>query len=156
MNDQQQALRRELLDELEWEPDLGASDLDLTVANDGVVTITGIAENYAQKVAAERAVKRVKGVHAVVNDIDVRMPIPHEQGDPELAAAVVHALERAAGVPHDRIRARVSEGWVRLEGEVNRNDERTAAEQALHRLPGIRGITNLLTIAPPEPCPLCC
>jgi len=149
MSVQQQALRQELLDVLEWEPKLGASRLDIAVADDGVVTITGIVDNYAQKVAAERAVKRVRGVHAVVNDLDVRASMSHEPGDPALAAAVVQALERDAWVPHERIRVRVSEGWVRLEGEVDRNYERTAAEKALYRLGGLRGITNLIKVAPP-------
>jgi osmotically-inducible protein OsmY len=142
----QQALRRELLDELEWDEKLGAARLDVIVEDDGVVVITGIAESYAQKVAAERAVKRVRGVHAVVNDVDVRVPGHHEPSDTELATAVVQALERDAWAPHERIWARVSEGWVRLEGEVDRNFERSAAEKALYRLPGLRGITNLITV----------
>lgn len=148
MSVQQQALRQELLDELEWEPKLGASRLDIAVADDGVVTITGMVENYAQKIAAERAVKRVKGVHAVVNDVDVRASMPHEPGDPQLAAAVVQALEQDAWVPHQKIRVRVSEGWVRLEGEVDRNYEPSAAEKALYRLAGVKGITNLITVRP--------
>ncbi len=148
MNIQQETLRRELLDELEWEPRLGASQLDVTVAHDGVVTLTGVVESYAQKVVAERAVKRVKGVHAVVNDVDVKLPASHERADTELGEAVVEALEWDVLVPHDKIQVRVSDGWVRLEGEVNWNYQRTAAEEAVHRLTGVKGVTNLITVKP--------
>lgn len=145
---QQEALRRELLDELEWEPKLGTSKLDVAVAHDGVVTISGVVGSYAQKVAAECAVKRVRGVHAVVNDVDVRLPTAHERADAELAAAVVEALEQDVLVPDERIRARVADGWVRLEGEVAWQYQRTAAEEAVHRLTGVKGITNLITVKP--------
>lgn len=148
MNVQQQSLRAELLDELEWEPSLGASRLDVAVGEDGVVTLTGLAGSYAQKVAAERAVKRVKGVHAVVNDVDVRLPMFHERTDTQLADSAVQALEWDVLVPHDKLQIRVSEGWVRLEGKVDCNYQRTAAEEALHRLTGVKGITNLITVTP--------
>lgn len=148
MNVQQQALRRELIEELEWDRSLGASRLDVAVAHDGVVTLTGVVESYARKVAAERAVKRVKGVHAVVNDVDVKLPMSHERTETELADAVVQALERDVLVPHEKIQARVSEGWVRLEGDVDWNYQRTAAEEALHRLTGVKGISNLITVTP--------
>ncbi|HYL55597.1 MAG TPA: BON domain-containing protein [Gemmatimonadales bacterium] len=145
----QQTLRSELLDELEWEPKLGASTLDVTVGHDGVVTLTGVVQNYAQKVAAERAVKRVKGVHVVVNDVDVKLPSAHERTDVDLAQAVAEVLEWDVLVPHQRIRASVSDGWVRLEGAVEWNYQRTAAEEAVHRLTGVRGVTNRITVQPP-------
>jgi len=146
---QQQALRGEVLDELEWEPRLGGSQLDVGVGHDGVVTLSGIVESYAQKIAAERAVKRVKGVNAVVNDVDVRLPAAHERTDPALAEAVVEVLEWDVLVPHEMIRATVSDGWVRLEGTVDWQFQRTAAEEAVHRLTGVKGVTNLVTVKPP-------
>ena len=148
MNVQQEARRRELLDELEWEPKLGASRLDVTVAHDGVVTISGVVANYAQKVAAEHAVRRVKGVHAVVNDVDVKLPTAHERTDARLAEAVVEALEQDVLVPDERIRARVADGWVRLDGDVEWHYQRAAAEEAVHRLTGVKGVTNLIAVNP--------
>ena len=149
MNVQQQVLRRQLLDELQWEPRLGATRLDVTVGHDGVVTVAGIVQSYAQKVAAERAVKRVKGVHGVVNDVDVRLPMAHERTDAELAEAVVEVLELDVLVPHEAIWATVSDGWVRLEGVVDWQFQRTAAEEAVHRLTGVKGVTNRITVKPP-------
>lgn len=146
---QQQALRGQLLDELGWEPRLGGSQLDVTVGHDGVVTLSGLVKSYAQKIVAERAVKRVKGVHAVVNDADVTLPAAHERTDPALAEAVVELLEWDVLVPHEKIRATVSDGWVRLEGVVDWQFQRTAAEEALHRVTGVRGVTNLISVTPP-------
>lgn len=148
MNVQPEALQGDLLKELEWEPRLDASRIDVAVADDGVVSLTGLVRSYAAKVAAERAVKRVKGVQVVVNDLDVQVPMSHERTDTEIGEAVARALEWDVLVPHDKIRARVSDGWVRLEGEVDWNYQRTAAEEAVHRLTGVKGITNLITVLP--------
>lgn len=148
MTASQAALRSDLLDELDWEPKLGKSKIDVVVGHDGVVTLTGVVANYAQKVAAERAVKRVKGVHAVVNDLDVKLPAAHQRTDAELAEAVVEALEWDVLVPHEKIRARVSDGWVRLEGDVEWQYQRAAAEEAIHHLTGLKGVTNMIRVEP--------
>lgn len=148
MNAHEQALQSEVLAELAWEPKLGASTVDVAVGPNGVVTLRGVVNTYAQKIAAERAAKRVKGVDALVNDIDVKLPMSHERTDPELASAVVRALEWDVLVPHARIRPTVSDGWVRLEGEVDWNYERAAAEDAVHHLIGVKGITNRITVKP--------
>jgi osmotically-inducible protein OsmY len=148
VNVQEAALRREVLEELEWEPRIGSSAVDVGVAAHGVVTLTGVVKSYAEKVAAERAAKRVRGVHAVVNDIDVKLPMSHERNDADIADAVVRALEWNVLVPHDTIEARVSDGWVRLEGAVDWNYHRTAAEEAVQQLAGVKGVTNLITVKP--------
>ncbi|HYL22750.1 MAG TPA: BON domain-containing protein [Gemmatimonadales bacterium] len=148
MNVQQEALQRELLAALDWEPRLAGSMIDVKVAHDGVITLTGVVKSYADKVAAERTVKHVKGVRAVVNDIDVRLLEQHERTDTELAEAVVQALEWDVLVPHDKLWARVSDGWVRLEGTVNWNFQRTAAEEAVHRLTGVKRVSNLIAVRP--------
>jgi osmotically-inducible protein OsmY len=147
MNVQEQALRREVLAELEWEPRLGSSTVGVAVAS-AVVTLTGVVKTYAEKMAAERAAKRVKGVHVVINEIDVKLASPHARADPEIAAAVVRALEWDVLVPHTRIEARVADGWVRLEGTVDWEYQRAAAAEAVHRLTGITGVTNLIAVKP--------
>ena len=149
MTVQQQVVRGQLLEELEWEPRLGGSRLDVTVGHDGVVTLTGMVKSYAQKIAAERAVKLVEGVHVVVNDVDVKLPMEHERADPAIAEAVAEVLEWDVLVPHKRIRATVSDGWVRLDGTVEWQFQRTAAEEAVHRFIGVKGVTNLITVDPP-------
>lgn len=148
MNAQQEALQAEVLAELSWDPTIGATTVQVAVGPDDVVSLRGVVRSFAQKIAAEQGAKRVKGVHAVVNDIDVKLPSSHERSDPDLAAAVVRALEWDVMVPHDRIKVTVSDGWVRLEGTVDWNYERAAAEDAIHHLMGVRGITNRVEVTP--------
>lgn len=143
-----QDLRQQLLEELDWEPRLGASQVDVKVSDHGVVTLTGLVKSYAEKVAAERATRRVRGVHAVVNDIDILLPMTHERSDPGIAEAVVHALEWNVLVPHDAINVRVADGWVRLSGTVDWNYQRAAAADAVKFLTGVKGITNRITVRP--------
>ncbi len=143
-----QNLRQQLLEELDWEPRLGTSQVDVTISDHGVVTLTGLVKSYAEKVAAERAVRRVRGVHAVVNDIDILLPMTHARSDPAIAEAVVRALEWDVLVPHNAIDVRVSDGWVRLSGTVDWNYQRTAAVDAVQFLTGVKGITNRITVRP--------
>lgn len=143
-----QDLRQQLLEELDWEPKLGTSQVDVTISDRGIVTLTGLVKSYAEKVAAERAARRVRGVHTVVNDIDILLPMTHERSDPAIAEAVVRALEWDVLVPHDVIDVRVSDGWVRLSGTVDWNYQRTAAVDAVHFLTGVKGITNRITVRP--------
>ena len=143
-----QDLRQQLLEELDWEPKLGTSQVDVKISDHGVVTLTGLVKSYAEKVAAERATRRVRGVHAVVNDIDILLPMTHERSDPAIAEAVVRALEWDVLVPHNVIDVRVSDGWVRLSGTVDWNYQRTAAVDAVQFLTGVKGITNRITVRP--------
>ena len=143
-----QDLRQQLLDELDWEPKLGASQVDVAISDHGVVTLTGLVKSYAEKIAAERATRRVRGVQAVVNDIDILLPMQHERSDPAIAEAVVRALEWDVLVPHHEIDVRVSDGWVRLSGTVDWNYQRTAAGDAVRFLTGVKGITNRITVRP--------
>jgi len=141
-------LRPEVLEELEWDPKLGSSMVGVNVAGHGIVTLTGVVKSYAEKVAAERAARRVRGVQAVVNNVDVKLPMMHERRDPDIADAVVRALEWDVLVPHDTIAARVSDGWVRLAGMVDWDYQRTAAAEAVQRLAGVKGVTNLIAVRP--------
>lgn len=143
-----QDLRQQLLEELDWEPKLGTSQVDVKLSDHGVVTLSGLVKSYAEKVAAERATRRVRGVHAVVNDIDILLPMTHERSDAAIAEAVVRALEWNVLVPDDAIDVRVSDGWVRLSGTVDWNYQRTTAADAAKFLAGVKGITNLITVKP--------
>lgn len=148
MNVREKALQEAVLAELAWDPTIGASTVQVMVGPDGVVTLHGLVRSFAQKIAAERAAKRVRGVDAVVNDIDVKLPMEHERKDPELAGAVVRALEWDVMVPQDEIKVTVSNGCVRLDGEVDWNYERAAAEDVVRHLTGVRGITNRIVVRP--------
>lgn len=144
-------LQRRVLDELDWEPSVDAAHIGVAV-NDGVVTLTGGVQTYAEKITAEQATKRLSGVKAVANDIEVRPTFPDQPNDTEIAQAVLRALEWNVSVPHDLIQARVAKGTVTLEGEVKLWYQRQAAENAVRGLKGVKGLVNLTSIRP-EPRP---
>jgi len=113
---------------------------------DGMVTLTGIVDSCTTRWAAEEAAHRVLGVGAVANDIEVRLPLTAERADPDLAVAIGRALEWDARVPADTLDITLSEGWVTLRGDVEWPYQKRDAEQVVHRLTGVRGITNLVTV----------
>jgi osmotically-inducible protein OsmY len=140
-------IQRDVLEELKWDARVQPNEIGVT-AKDGVVALTGWVDSYAKKWAAERAAHRVRGVVAVANDIEVRLPSAAERADPDIAAAVTRALEWDAFVPLDNVEVTVSKGWVTLKGEVEWEFQRRAAERAVRRLTGVRGVTNLITVKP--------
>ncbi|MGZ3382000.1 MAG: BON domain-containing protein [Isosphaeraceae bacterium] len=140
-------LQRDVLDELRWEPTVDEAHIGVSVKN-GVVTLTGHVPSYAEKFAAERTAKRVHGVKAVANELDVKLPGSSRRTDEDIAAAVVRALEANVSVPADKIKVTVSNGWVKLEGEVEWQYQRTAADHAVRYLTGVMGVSNLITVKP--------
>jgi osmotically-inducible protein OsmY len=141
-------LQKTVLAELEWEPRVDASNIGVATV-DGVVTLTGHVKSYPEKLAAEEAVKRVAGVKGIANDVEVALPGTSQRGDTELAQAALQALEWDVMVPHDRIRVRVANAWLTLEGDVEREYQRTAAERAVRHLRGVRGCDNNIELKPP-------
>jgi osmotically-inducible protein OsmY len=146
MKDDKQ-LQRDVLDELQWEPSVDAAEIGVTV-RDGVVTLTGSIPSYAEKLISERVAQRVHGVKAVANDIEVLLRGSGERTDADIAKAAVDALRWSTTVPDERIKVSVSRGWVTLEGEVNWRYQQEAAEQAIRRLIGVRGVLNEITVKP--------
>ena len=135
-------LQHDVQEELEWEPSIDASKIGVTAMQSGVVTLTGTVATYAEKISADRAAKRVSGVRAVANDIEVRPIGSLKRTDTDIAEAVLRALEWDIAVPHEKIKARVDNGWVTLDGEVALQFQRAAAEKAVRRLSGVRGVSN--------------
>jgi len=140
-------LLRDVLDELEWEPSVDAAEIGVTV-RDGVVTLTGAVKSYAEKMTAERVTKRVVGVKAIANDIEVRLRGTAERNDSDIARAAVDALKWKTLVPDDRIKVLVTKGWVTLEGDLDWQYQRDAAFEAVHHLVGVKGVNNLLAVKP--------
>src|SRR5258705_6516959 len=108
-------IERDVRDELKWDPDLDADDIAVSVKN-GVVTLAGFVPSYADKFEAEAAAKRVVGVHAVANDLEVRLPAIHERPDPDIAGDAVAAPKAEFAISPDRIQGIVKEGMMALEG----------------------------------------
>ncbi len=146
-------IKRDVEDELRWDPNVNGDNIAVAV-KDGVVTLTGFVTTYAQKFAAERAVKRVAGVIGVANDVEVRLPGVDERPDPEIARDVVAELKVWLPQSWDDIKAVVKNGWVTLEGEVQWNYQREYAERAIRWIKGVKGVSNLIRLKPktiPEP-----
>lgn len=139
-------LQHDVQAELEWEPSLDATQIGVAATTPGVVTLTGTVATYLEKVGAERAAKRVSGVRAVANDIEVRPIGSMKRTDTDIAQAVLRALEWDIAVPHEKIKARVDDGWVTLEGLVALQFQRAASEKTVRRLSGVRGVTNQIVL----------
>jgi osmotically-inducible protein OsmY len=114
----------------------------------GVVALTGFVDSYTKKYAAQEAAHRVRGVKAVANDIEVRLPATAELTDADIATAAVHALDVDASVPIGKLDITVSAGWVTLRGEVQWHGQREEAYRAVHSLAGVKGVTNMLVVRP--------
>jgi osmotically-inducible protein OsmY len=140
-------LRRDVLDELEWEPSIDAAEIGVA-SHKGVVTLTGDVKSYAEKLTAERVTKRVSGVKAIANDINVRLPGSAERTDADIAAVAVDALNWITSIPKGRVKVAVSKGWITLEGEVDWRYQKDAAFNAVHHLVGVKGVTNLISLKP--------
>jgi osmotically-inducible protein OsmY len=140
------AIRSSVLFELKWDPKLTHPD-DIAVAvKDGVVTLSGFVSSYWEKDAAEKAVKRVYGVRGVANDIKVKLP--SERTDPEIARDAVQSLQSYVSLPADKIKVTVKNGWVTLEGNVEWQYQKNLAESAVKHLRGVLGITNNIEVEP--------
>jgi osmotically-inducible protein OsmY len=140
-------IRRDVEDELRWDPDLDATDIAVSVTN-GVVTLTGFVRSYMEKYEAEVDAKRVAGVLAVVNDLEVRLPNIDERPDPEIARDAVSRIKSELPYAWEKIRVMVRSGWVTLEGEVEWNYQRERAETAVRGVRGLKGITNSIEVKP--------
>lgn len=139
-------IQKDVVAELKAEPNLRNDDIAVGV-RDGVVTLAGYVDSYADKWRAERVGSKVKGVKAVVNELEVKLPSSSQRTDPEIARAAVNALQWNILVPHDRIQVVVEDGWITLRGEVDWHYQREEAERTVRNITGIKGVSNLITVA---------
>jgi len=140
-------LQRDVLAELRWEPALREEEIGVAV-KDGVVTLTGYVDTYAQKFLTERAAERVTGVRAIAEELKVRLPKGLHRDDTEIAHAVANAMRWDIEVPDDRLTAKVENGWVTLNGTVDWYYQKAAAERSVRYLTGVIGVTNRINVQP--------
>lgn len=140
-----QQLKKDVIAELEWDPAINAAHVGVAV-KDGVVTLTGHLDTYAEKYAIERAVLRVRSVRGIAVELDVKLDPNHRRSDSEIAAAAESALKWHSLIPSDRIRVQVEKGWVTLLGEVNWDYQRRETEKAVRTLTGVVGVSNAITL----------
>lgn len=145
-------LRQNIIDELEFEPAVDAAHIGVAVEK-GVVSLSGHVGSYAEKLAAEKAVKRVKGVRAIAEGLKVRFADDKKTHDDEIARRALNILEWSAVAPKGRVMVKVQDGWITLSGEVDWQHQRIGVEHLVRRLSGIHGVLNAITLKPKvEPC----
>jgi len=134
-------IKKDVLSELQWDPLIPETKIGVTV-NEGVVTLSGHVDTYAEKVAAKRAAERVNGVKALAIEIEVIPVGDHQRSDTEIALAAEHALSWNTSVPQDRVKVTVEQGWVTLTGDLDWNFQRRAVERMVRPLKGVVGVTD--------------
>jgi len=140
-------IQTDVLAELKFEPRVQLNEIGVVV-KDGVVTLTGWVDSYLKKWAAEQAAHRVRGVKAVANDIEVRLPSSSEKTDADIAKAAIQALEWDAYVPPGKVKVTVDKGWITLSGEVDWQYQKLDADRVVRRLTGVKGVSNLIRVKP--------
>jgi len=138
-------LQNDVQNAIKWEPLLNAAEIGVTV-KDGVVTLTGSVDNYSKKSQAEDAVKNVAGVKAVVEKIEINYSSWGITSDGDIAKEIISALKWNFEVPSDKVKVKVENGWVTLDGELPWNFQREAAKDAVSNLNGVKGVTNNIKI----------
>jgi osmotically-inducible protein OsmY len=137
-------LKNDVAEAILWEPTISSTGITVAVL-DGVVTLSGTVPYYSEKGAAERAARHISGVKAIAEELEVNLMGNHKRKDEDLARAVVHALEWHVWVPN-HVKATIENGWVTLTGAVTWDYQRSAAEESLRYLSGVKGITNSITL----------
>lgn len=140
-------IQKDIITEFRWEPSLRDDDIGVAV-RDGVVTLAGFVDSYADKWKAESVASKVKGVKAIANDLEVKIPSSSQRADPDIARAAIDALKWNTSVPPDRIKVKVEKGWITLEGNVDWYYQKEAAERAVRYLTGVKGVSNLVMVKP--------
>ena len=139
-------LQKDVQDAIKWEPLLKAAEIGVTV-KDGVVTLSGTVDSYAKKSEAEAAAKRVTGVKVVVEQIEIKTYSNlYKRDDNDLANEVLNAYKWNWEIPNDKVKVKVENGWITLEGQFTWNYQREAAERLIKKLAGVKGVSNLITI----------
>jgi osmotically-inducible protein OsmY len=143
-------IQKDVIDELQWDPSVRDTEIGVA-AKDGIVTLSGQVDSYAEKCAAERAAQRVSGVRAIADDLTVRLPESYARSDTEIAHAAIAALDWDIQVPDESVTAKVDNGWINLSGTVEWKYQRDAAERAVRYLTGVKGVSNLIQLRPKGP-----
>lgn len=140
-------LKRDVEAELAWDPAVHADAIGVAAKN-GIVTVTGHLDTFGEKLAVERAVRRVKGVQAMAVELDVKLAPQHRRSDTEIALAAEQALKWHSAVPPEKVLLSVDNGWVTLRGQVDWEFQREAAAKAIRPLTGVVGLSNMIELAP--------
>lgn len=140
-------IQKDVIEELKWQPYLNASEIGVAVRN-GIVTLSGHVDSYAKKLQAEKAVKKIEGVKAVAEEIEVGISPSLKKTDTDIAEAVLNAIKWHSGIPENKLKVKVEDGVVLLEGEVEWAYQRNNAKSAVEHLAGVRSVINSINLKP--------
>lgn len=140
-------IQKDVMEELKWQPSIKSSEIGVAVKN-GVVTLSGMVDTYAEKKTAEKSALKVAGVKGIAEDIEIKLSYHDQKTDAELAQAVVNGLKWNVLVPSDKIKIKVENAWVTAEGMVEWAYEQNAVRDAITGIVGVKGISNLVKLAP--------
>jgi osmotically-inducible protein OsmY len=138
-------LQADVIAELKWDPRVDHTQIGVT-AKDGVVTLSGFVPSYAEKIAAEKAARRVVGVKAIAEEIEVRFASAPKTSDAEIAERILHLFSWATTLPSDKLKVKVEKGWVTLTGDVEWQYLSREAQKLAGRITGVKGVTNLIAV----------
>ena len=138
-------LQKDVQNAIKWEPLLNAAEIGVT-AKDGVVSLTGVVDSYSKKLEAENAAKNVAGVKAVVEKIEIKFNSSWNKSNADIANEVLNALKSNWVVPKDKVKVKVEDGWITLDGELPWNYQREAAKNSVNYLSGVKGVTNNIKV----------
>jgi osmotically-inducible protein OsmY len=142
-----QDIQEDVEQELQWDPDLDATNIAVSV-KDGVVTLAGFVKSLNDKYEAESATKRVAGVRAVANDLELRLPAINERPDPDIARDAITAITTQLPISFENIKVTVRDGWFTLEGRAEWQYQKNTAENAVRRVRGVKGVSNMIALKP--------
>jgi len=140
-------IQQDVMNQLKWNPFLKASEIGVSIKN-GIVTLSGQVDSYAQKIEAEHTVRKVAGVKAIAEDIEIGVSPSYRKSDTEIAASVLNALKWHSAVPEDKLEVKVEDGIVTLGGEVEWEYQRNSARNSVVNLVGVRSVINNIAIKP--------
>lgn len=138
-------LQRDVMDELQWEPRVDHANIGVA-AKDGIITLTGFVGSYAEKLAAEKAARRVRGVRGLAEEIEIRLPSDAKTADHEIAKRIADMFEWSSTVPKGHITVKVEHGWVTLSGTVDFQFQRKSAFDLASRISAVKGISNQISV----------
>ncbi len=141
-------IKRDVEDEIRWDPSIEDDSHIAVAVNDGVVTLTGYTKKYMDSYYAERAAKRVQGVKGIANELEIKYDTGSERPDPDIAEEAVKALKRDLPLTHEKLKVIAKDGRLTLEGEVEWNYQKETAERAVRTIRGVKSISNLITVKP--------
>jgi osmotically-inducible protein OsmY len=140
-------LQKDVMSELKYDPSVKVSDIGV-IAKNGTVTLNGYATSYSEKWEAVHATKRVAGVKAIADDIEIQLPASYHRTDTDIAAAAINQIEWSTTIPNGTVQATVRDGWITLEGQVEWWYQKNAAGSLVKQMAGVKGVTNSISISP--------